>query len=196
MPAPCSEDNMSGAELSACSMASKVLLFLLVKQMSLSEGIMCCGVGWLRQLIISSNSLAMRFVVQMECCHPAPHVAICLYLGFLVPKEVVPPTHPILHQLKLTHRRPAGPNKQHGQGAPDEASEIPPAGTKENQQLKLVWHPNGSLPELPILIQLDVSMAAMMWHTSPVELHGVHALMRSCSVQPALGGKNICCSPR
>lgn len=74
-----------------------------------------------KPLIISSNGLAFRFAFQrayQECCHPAPRVAICPRLGVPFPKEVAPPAHPILHQLRLAPSRPAGPSKQRGQGAP------------------------------------------------------------------------------
>lgn len=48
MPAPCNQDDVEGGEPSACSVASKVLLFLLVKEMAASEGIMCHPACWLR----------------------------------------------------------------------------------------------------------------------------------------------------
>jgi len=120
MPAPCNKDDVGGGEPSACSMASKALILLLVKQMSASEGVTCHRAWWLRQLMVSSHSLAWKFAVQrtyQECCHPAPGVAACPHLGFPVPRAVTPPTRPTL-PAPLAHGRPAGPSKQHGQGAP------------------------------------------------------------------------------
>lgn len=141
-------DDVEQGELSARSPASKVLLFLLVKQMPASEGIMCHRASWLRQPIVSSNSLAFRFAVQRvyrECCHPTPCAAICPHLDVPLPEQVAPRTRCTLsshHQVLPSHAgAPLKPRR-----CLQQEQEIPPG----NKELKSARQLNSSLPEPPV----------------------------------------------
>lgn len=136
MPASCNEDDVEGGELRACSMASEVLLFLLVKQMPVLEQIRCHQACWLQQLLISS-----KFGFEICSSKDIPGVLTSSTMcGNLSPcgfpcsqRDDTPNTsHPLPAQARTQQVLPSSMGREH-QHSP-EASEIPGAGTEGNKQ--------------------------------------------------------------